>query len=59
MTSRKMNVSAESRIVSAISFGVFWRLAPSTRLIMWSRNPSPGFAVMRMTSWSDRTPCRR
>ena len=25
-TSRKMNVSADSRIVSAISFGVFWRL---------------------------------
>ena len=41
MTRRNMNVRAESRIVSAISFGVFWRVAPSTRLIMWSRNPSP------------------
>ena len=29
-TSRKMNVSAASRMVSAISFGVFWRCAPST-----------------------------
>ncbi len=46
-TSRKMMVSAESRIVSAISLGVFWRLAPSTRPIMRSRKLSPGLAEMR------------
>ena len=33
-----MNVSAESRIVSAISFGVFCRFAPSTSAIIRSRN---------------------
>ena len=30
-------------MVSAISFGVFWRFAPSTRPIMRSRKLSPGF----------------
>ncbi len=40
-TSRKMSVSAESRMVSAISFGVFWRFAPSTSAIMRSRKPLP------------------
>ena len=40
-TSRKMNVSAASRIVSAISFGVFWRFAPSTIAIMRSRKAWP------------------
>ena len=54
-TSTKMNVSAESRMVSAISLGVFWRVAPSTRLIMWSRKPSPGLAVMRISRVSDST----
>src|SRR5437764_1142316 len=39
----------------AISFGVFWRSAPSTSAIMRSRNVSPGFEVMRTTIWSDRT----
>src|SRR5438067_1394332 len=39
----------------AISFGVFWRLAPSTRAIMRSRNVSPGFEVMRTTMRSDST----
>ena len=39
-TSRKMIVSAESRMVSAISFGVFWRFAPSTSAIMRSRKPA-------------------
>jgi len=33
----------------AISFGVRWRLAPSTRAIIRSRNVSPGSAVMRIT----------
>ncbi len=46
-TSRKMIVNAESRIVSAISLGVFCRFAPSTRPIMRSRKLSPGLAEMR------------
>ena len=44
---RKMMVSAASKMSSAISLGVFWRLAPSTIAIMRSRNVSPGLAVMR------------
>ena len=44
-----------SRIDSAISFGVFWRSAPSTRLIMRSRKDSPGSAVMRTLIQSDST----
>ena len=40
-TSRKMIVIAASRMSSAISFGVFCRLAPSTSAIMRSRNVSP------------------
>ena len=35
-------VSADSRMLSAISFGVFCRLAPSMREIMRSRKLSPG-----------------
>ena len=56
--SRKIIVSPASRILSAISFGVFWRDAPSTRLIMRSRNVSPGFEVMRtlISSESTRVP---
>ena len=54
-TTRKIIVSAESKIVSAISFGVFWRFAPSTSVIMRSRKLSPGFAVMRTLIWSDNT----
>ena len=42
-------------IVRAISLGVFWRLAPSTRAIMRSRNDSPGRAVTRTVIWSERT----
>ena len=41
--------------VSAISFGVFWRFAPSTRLIIRSRNDSPGLAPIRTTMRSERT----
>ncbi len=57
-TMRKMIVSAESRMVSAISLGVFCRFAPSTRPIMRSRKVSPGLAVMRIliTSESTRVP---
>jgi hypothetical protein len=40
-----MIVSPESRIESAISFGVFCRRAPSTSEIIRSRNDSPGFAL--------------
>ena len=50
-----MIVSADSRIVRAISLGVFWRWAPSTRSIMWSRKLSPGLAVTRITIRSDKT----
>ena len=55
VTTRNTMVSATSRIVSAISFGVFWRLAPSTIEIMRSRKVSPGLTVTRTTSHSDRT----
>ncbi len=48
-------VSTASRMVSAISFGVFCRFAPSTRLIMRSRNVWPRSAVIRTTMRSDRT----
>ena len=44
---RKMIVSAASRMSSAISFGVFCRLAPSTIAIMRSRNVSPGIGGRR------------
>ena len=40
---------------SAISFGVFWRCAPSTRAIIRSMNVSPGFDVIWTTMRSDRT----
>ena len=48
-------VSAASRMSRAISFGVFWRLAPSTMAIMRSRKASPGLAVMRTMIQSDST----
>ena len=44
-----------SRMPRAISLGVFWRLAPSTRAIMRSTNVSPGLEVMRTTMRSDST----
>ena len=54
-TSRKITVSAASRMVRAISFGVFCRCAPSTSAIMRSRKPWPFSIVMRMTMRSLRT----
>ena len=48
-------VSPTSRMVSAISLGVFWRLAPSTSEIIRSRNDSPGLAVICTTMWSETT----
>ncbi len=50
-----MIVKPASKIFSAISFGVFWRFAPSTMLIMRSRKPSPGSALTRMISQSEST----
>ena len=50
-----MIVNADSRIVSAISLGVFCRCAPSTRAIIRSTNDSPGAAVIRTTIRSDST----
>ncbi len=54
-TMTKISVSTESSTVRAISFGVFCRLAPSTRLIMRSRKVLPGEAVTRITSESEIT----
>ncbi len=50
-----MIVRPARRIDNAISFGVFCRLAPSTRAIILSRNVSPGRAVMRTTIRSEST----
>ena len=50
-----MSVRPASRMLSAISFGVFWRSAPSTSAIMRSRKVSPGFDVMRTMIWSEST----
>ena len=51
----KIMVKLASRMLSAISFGVFWRDAPSTRAIMRSIKVSPGRAVIRTTIRSERT----
>jgi hypothetical protein len=47
-----------SRMFNAISLGVRWRAAPSTRAIMRSTKVSPGFDVIRTTmrSLSTRVP---
>ena len=52
---RKTIVSPESKIERAISLGVFWREAPSTRAIIRSRKVSPGLDVISTTMRSDRT----
>src|SRR5438034_8495588 len=44
-----------SRMLSAISLGVFWRSAPSTREIMRSRKVWPEAALMRTRIQSDST----
>src|SRR5271166_677817 len=51
----RISVRPAIRMSSAISFGVFCRLAPSTRAIMRSRNVSPGSEVIRTTIRSDST----
>src|SRR5882757_5561564 len=50
-----MMVRPASRMVSAISFGVFCRSAPSTSLIMRSMKVDPCAAVMRTRIQSDST----
>ena len=55
ITTRNTSVRATSRIVSAISFGVFWRLALSTMEIIRSRKVSPGLTETRTTIQSDST----
>ncbi len=54
-TIRKIRVKADRTSVSAISFGVRCRTAPSTRRIMWSMKVSPARAVMRMVISSEIT----
>ena len=45
-------VSPTKRVFNAISLGVFWRDAPSTRAIILSRNDSPGLDVILIFSQS-------
>ncbi len=52
-TKRKISVSPTRRMLSAISFGVFCRSAPSTSAIIRSRKLFPGSAVMRITNQSE------
>src|SRR6266702_3142634 len=54
-TSTKMIVRLAIRILSAISFGVLCRFAPSTRAIMRSRKVWPGLALICTTIQSERT----
>ena len=59
-TIMKISVSPARRMLSAISFGVLRRSAPSTRLIIRSRNEWPGSWVISTTIRSDRSRgCRR
>ena len=51
----KMMVRPASRMLSAISLGVFCRVAPSTSAIMRSRKVEPWAAVMRTRITSDST----
>ena len=48
-------VSPTSRMIRAISFGVFCLLAPSTNSIMRSRKVSPGLAVIFILIQSEST----
>ncbi len=50
-----MIVMPASRMLSAISLGVFWREAPSTSAIMRSMKVEPAAAVMRTRIQSERT----
>ncbi len=55
MAKTKMIVMPASRMLSAISLGVFWREAPSTSAIMRSMKVEPAAAVMRTRIQSDST----
>ena len=55
MAKTKMIVMPASRMLSAISFGVFCRTAPSTSAIMRSRKVEPCAAVIRTLSQSEVT----
>ena len=55
VTIRKISVKADSTSDRAISLGVRWRMAPSTRAIMRSRNDLPAPAVISTTMRSERT----
>src|SRR5208283_3586025 len=48
-------VNPARRMLSAISLGVLWRSAPSTRAIIRSRKVSPGLAVIRTLIQSEIT----
>src|ERR1044072_3220850 len=50
-----MMVMPASRMLSAISFGVFCRAAPSTSAIMRSMKVEPGAAVILTLIWSEIT----
>ena len=45
-TIKKISVKLVNTVFKAISFGVFWRAAPSTKEIILSINDSPGLLVM-------------
>src|SRR5579872_2508610 len=53
--SRKMMVRPARRMLRAISLGVFWRSAPSTRAIIRSMKLSPGLVETSTTIRSERT----
>ena len=54
-TRRKTIDNIANKIESAISFGVFWRLALSTSPIILSRKLSPGSEVTFITTQSEST----
>ena len=55
MTIRKIMENAARMMVSAISLGVFWREAPSTKAIIRSRKLSPAPAVTSTMIRSEST----
>ena len=55
LTMIKTSVNPAKSIVRAISLGVFWRLAPSTKAIILSKKLSPGSVVTITLILSDNT----
>ncbi|MNX83371.1 hypothetical protein D3C86_1151320 [compost metagenome] len=51
----KTRVKPANKIVNAISFGVFWREAPSTKAIILSKKLSPGSVVTLTLILSEST----